>query len=93
MGGEDVAGVVDMVDIEHDEARRDRVGRLTRAVTCETAGMWCDDRQLTFEAGKFLGILTVEEFDLVADMLNAWILHGGFYLVPDNRCWLASGYR
>ena len=49
MGREDVAGVVDMVDVEHDEARGDRVGGLTRAVTCEAAGVWCDDRQLTFE--------------------------------------------
>jgi hypothetical protein len=89
----DAPWLINMVNIEHDKAGRDSIGGLATAITREAACVWCDDRQLTFQTSKFLGILTIEELDLVADMLNAWVTHGGFNLVPDNGCWLASGYR
>ena len=83
--GEDVAGVVDMVDIEHDKARRDSVGGLTRAITRETAGMGRDDRQLTFETGHLVGVVAVKEFDLVADVLDTWVAHGLLDVGPEDR--------
>ena len=85
MGGEEVAGVVDVIDVEHDETRGDSVGRLTRAVVGETAGMRRDDRQLTFEASELVGVVAVEEFDLVADVLDEGLLHGKFDFRPEDR--------
>ena len=76
MGGEELAGVVDVINIEHDETRGDCVGGLARAVVRETAGVGRDDGQLTFETSEFVGVVTVEEFNLVADVLDTSIAHG-----------------
>ena len=78
-----------MVDIEHDEAGGDGVGRFARTITREAACVRSDDRQLTFETGKFLGVLTVEELDLVADVLHTWVAHGLLDLGPEDRRWSA----
>ena len=76
MGGEEVTGGVYVVNIQHDETRGDGVGGLARAVVRETAGVRRDDGQLTFETSEFVGVVTVEEFDLVADVLDTRVAHG-----------------
>ena len=76
MGGEEVAGFLNMIDVEHDETRGDCVGGLALAVARETAGMRRDDRQLAFETSEFVGVLAIEEFDLVADVLDTRVAHG-----------------
>ena len=85
MGGEEVAWVVDMVDVEHDETRGDGVGGLACAVSSEAASMRGDDGQLTFEASHFVGVIAVKEFDLVADVLDKGLLHGKFDFRPEDR--------
>ena len=82
---EEISWVINMVNVEHDETRGDSVGRLTRAVVGETAGMRRDDRQLTFEASELVGVVAVEEFDLVADVLDKGFLQGKFEFRPENR--------
>ena len=76
MGGEEVAGGVYVVNIQHDETRGDCVGGLARAVVRETAGVRRDDGQLTLETSELVGVFAVKEFDLVADVLNTSIAHG-----------------
>ena len=76
MGGEEVAGVVDVVDVEHDKTRWDSIGGLARAVVGETAGVRRDDGQLTFETSEFVGVFAVKEFDLVANVLDTRVAHG-----------------
>ena len=75
MGGEELAGVVDVVDVEHDKTRWDSIGGLARAVAHETAGVRSDDGQVTFETSELVGVIAIEEFDLVANILNAWVTH------------------
>ena len=65
-----------MINVKHDEARRDGVGGLARAVVGETAGVRRDNRQLTFETSELVGVVAVEEFDLVADGLDTRVAHG-----------------
>jgi hypothetical protein len=64
-----------MIDVEHDETRGDGVGGLACAVSSEAASVRGDDGQLTFEASHFVGVIAVEEFDLVADVLDKGLLH------------------
>jgi hypothetical protein len=85
MGGEEVAGVVDMVDVEHDEAGWYGVGGLACAVTRETAGMRRDDGQLTFETSELVRVVAIKEFDLVANVLDTRVTHGGFDGGPEDR--------
>ena len=93
MGGEEVARVVYMVDVEHDEARGDCVGGLAAAVASETAGVRRDDGQLTLETSELVGVVAIEEFDLVADVLNTSIAHGLLDGGPEDRGWGSSGNR
>ena len=65
-----------MVNIQHDETRRDCVGGLARAVVRETACVQRDDGQLTFETSEFVGVIAVKEFNLVADVLDTRVAHG-----------------
>ena len=76
VGGEELAGGVYVVNIEHDEPRGDSVGGLARAIVRETAGVRRDDGQLTFETSEFVGVIAVKEFDLVADVLDTRVAHG-----------------
>jgi hypothetical protein len=75
MGGEEVAGVVYVVDVEHDEARWYGIGGLAGAVAVESASVRSDDGKLAFEASELVGITTVEELDLIADGLDLRLLH------------------
>jgi hypothetical protein len=75
MNGEEVAGVVYVVDVEHDEARWYGIGGLAGAVAVESASVRRDDGKLAFEASELVGITTVEELDLVADGLDLRLLH------------------
>ena len=76
----EIAGVVDMVDVEHDQPRGDGVGRLARAIATESASVGRDDRQLTFETRKLVGVFAVEKFNLVADVLHGGLAHCQFDL-------------
>ena len=75
MGGEEVAWVVDMVDVEHDKTRWNSVGGFAGAIAIKAACMWRDDRQLLLETSKFVVVLTIKELDLVADVLDLRLLH------------------
>ena len=85
MGGEEVAWVVDVVDVEHDETRGDGVGGLACAVTRETACVRRNDRQLTFETSELVRVIAIEEFDLVTNVLDTRVAHGGFDGGPEDR--------
>ena len=74
-----------MVNVEHDETRGDGVGGLALAVARETTGVRRDDRQLTLETSELVGVLAIEEFDLVADVLNTWVAHGLLDFRPEDR--------
>ena len=93
MGSIEVAGIVDVVDVQHDETRWDGVGGLARAIIVKTAGMRRDDGQLTFETSELVGVVAVEEFDLVADGLDKGLLHGKFNLRPEDGGWGSSTDR
>lgn len=75
MGGEEVAGVVDVVDVEHDETRRNGISGLARAIIVKTTSMRRDDRKLALEARQLVVIIAIKEFDLVADVLDLRLLH------------------
>ena len=85
MGGEELAGVVYMVNVEHDKTRWDGIGGLARAVVRETAGVRRDDGQLTLETSELVGVVAVEEFDLVADVLDTRVAHGLLDFRPEDR--------
>ena len=74
-----------MIDVEHDETRGNGVGGLARAIARETACVRRDDGQLTFETSELVGVVAVEEFDLVADVLDKGLLHGKFDFRPEDR--------
>ena len=40
---------------------------------------------MLFKAGQLFGVLTIEEFDLVADVLDKGLLHGKFDFRPEDR--------
>lgn len=82
---EEVAGVVDMIDVEHDETGWDGVSRFAGAVTRETACVRRNDRQLTFETSELVGVVAIEEFDLVTNVLDTRVAHGGFDGGPEDR--------
>ena len=76
----EIAGVVYMVNVKHDKTRGDGIGRFARAIATETASVGRDDRQLTFETRKLVGVFAVEKFDLVADVLHGGLAHCQFDL-------------
>jgi len=68
-GAEPGTGIVDMVDVEHSETGGDGACGFA-LVALETLSVGRDDGELALEAGEFVGIVAVEEFDLVADILD-----------------------
>jgi hypothetical protein len=44
-----------------------------------------DNRELTFEASELVGVFAIEEFDLVADVLDTRVAHGLLDFRPEDR--------
>jgi hypothetical protein len=44
-----------------------------------------DDRQLTLETSELVGVVAIEEFDLVADVLDTRVAHGLLDFRPEDR--------
>ena len=80
-----------MVDVEHDETRRDGIGGLACAIAIKAACMRRDDRQLLLETSKFVVAFAIEELDLVADVLYLRLLHSKLDIRPEDWCRFASG--
>ena len=85
----ELSWVIDMVYIEHDEARGNGLGVFALVVD-EALRVGRDEGQLSFEGSEFLGVFAVKELDLVADGLDLFGAHDGEQLCHRARsCLLA----